>query len=223
MNECNTLNIWNLLKNKYDFCHEDAFELLSYLEDGGTSDVKLARHKKTNILCALKVIRKSRIRHQLQNVTRECEILKICNSTFIVDLYGIFKTSNQIFFVLEYCAGAELTVHLQRKRGKFSNVMVQFYSAEIICALEYLHSKNVVYRDLKPENIVIDMYGHAKICDFGYSKILQNPNDRTWTFCGTPDYMSPEQHKKSWSWPSDRLVEFWCFSISNVHKPIPFS
>ena len=53
-----------------------------------------------------------------------------------------------------------------------------------------MHEKNIVYRDLKPENLLIDKEGHMKIADFGFAKKLTN--DRTFTLCGTPEYLAPE-------------------------------
>jgi len=72
---------------------------------------------------------------------------------------------------------------------KLTSDQAKFYAAEIVVALEYLHSKNILYRDLKPENILIDREGHVRISDFGFGKVV---TDVTWTLCGTPDYLAPE-------------------------------
>lgn len=57
--------------------------------------------------------------------------------------------------------------------------------------LEYLHSKNIVYRDLKPENILMNEDGYLKLCDFSFAKNLEN-SSKTYTLCGTPEYIAPE-------------------------------
>lgn len=71
----------------------------------------------------------------------------------------------------------------------FNSPTANFYAREIILAIEYLHSLNIIYRDLKPENLLLDADGHLKITDFGFCKKLK---ERTWTICGTSEYLAPE-------------------------------
>lgn len=110
--------------------------------------------------------------------------------------------------MLEYCPGGELFFQLQKWKKEqvdstqridetssdrcFTEDMSRFYLAEIVLAMEYLHHKGVLYRDLKPENVLIDAEGHIKLADFGISKVGLGPRDRTYTLCGSPEYMSPE-------------------------------
>jgi serine/threonine protein kinase SCH9 len=80
-----------------------------------------------------------------------------------------FQNPKCLYLVMEFVNGGELFYHLQLS-GKFKENRAKFYMAECVLALEYLHSKGVVYRDAKPENILIDSDGHIKLTDFGLSK-----------------------------------------------------
>lgn len=78
-----------------------------------------------------------------------------------------------LYMLLDYVPGGELFSYL-RNRGRFSNNTGLFYSAEIVCAIEYLHAREIVYRDLKPENILLDREGHIRLTDFGFAKKLSD-------------------------------------------------
>lgn len=85
--------------------------------------------------------------------------------------------------------------------------MAKFYAAEVTLALEYLHSRNIIYRDLKPENLLLDRHGHLKITDFGFAKRVP---DKTWTLCGTPDYLAPEVVSNK---GYNKSVDWWSLGI----------
>ena len=108
--------------------------------------------------------------------------------------------------LFEYICGGELFSRL-RKEGRFSNDIALFYTTEIVLVFEYLHQKGISYRDLKPENLLIDRQGHIKITDFGFAKYVQ---DRTYTLCGTPEYLAPEIiQSKGHGMP----VDWWALGI----------
>ena len=104
--------------------------------------------------------------------------------------------------LFEYIQGGELFSRL-RKEGRFANDVCLFYATEILTALIYMHKVQIVYRDLKPENLLISKDGHVKITDFGFAKKIGN--GKTYTLCGTPEYLAPEIIKGS--------VDWWAYGI----------
>lgn len=93
-----------------------------------------------------------------------------------------FQTADKLYLGLPYTNGGELFHHLQNE-GRFSETRSRFYAAELLCALEHLHSFHVIYRDLKPENILLDYNGHIALCDFGLCKLNMSESDRTNSEC----------------------------------------
>ena len=140
----------------------------------------------------MKILKKSDIikQKQVDHVYSEFNILSMLKHPFIVQLLGFnFEDPKYIYFILEYIQGGELFT-LLRTKGSFPVPQTKFYIAHIITIFEYLHSKNIVYRDLKPENILINKNGYLKLTDFGFAKQLEN--EKTYTLCGTPEYLAPE-------------------------------
>uniref|UniRef100_A0A8D2ZP04 non-specific serine/threonine protein kinase n=1 Tax=Scophthalmus maximus TaxID=52904 RepID=A0A8D2ZP04_SCOMX len=103
----------------------------------------------------------------------------------------------------------QLFFHLSRERV-FTEDRARFYGAEIVSALEYLHSRDVVYRDLKLENLMLDKDGHMKITDFGLCKEGITPDATMKTFCGTPEYLAPEVLEDN---DYGRAVDWWGLGV----------
>lgn len=169
------------------------FELLKVVGKGSFGKVMQVRKKDTGRIYALKTIRKAHIisRSEVAHTLAERSVLSQINNPFIVPLKFTFQSPEKLYFVLAFVNGGELFHHLQKEQ-RFDINRSRFYTAELLCALECLHGFNVIYRDLKPENILLDYSGHIALCDFGLCKLDMKDEDRTNTFCGTPEYLAPE-------------------------------
>eukprot|EP00484_Ammonia_sp_Unknown_P005059 CAMPEP_0197075146 /NCGR_PEP_ID=MMETSP1384-20130603/211462_1 /TAXON_ID=29189 /ORGANISM="Ammonia sp." /LENGTH=576 /DNA_ID=CAMNT_0042513989 /DNA_START=108 /DNA_END=1838 /DNA_ORIENTATION=- len=178
-------------------CVVDDFVLLKVLGKGSFGKVLLVRKKDDNKIFAMKCLKKQRVfqRHQVEHTKTERRVLGYLNHPFLVSLHYAFQTDQKLFLVLDYAAGGELFFHLS-KAGRFTEDRTRYYIAEIVLAMEYLHSKDIIYRDLKPENILLDSDGHVKITDFGLCKENVPDNVSAHSFCGTPEYLAPEILRK---------------------------
>lgn len=122
-------------------------------------------------------------------INNEKNILKRLNHPFIGKFFGSFQTDASLYFVMEYIRGGDLRNFMDHK-GKFTEEWTKLYIAELVLALEYLHSNKIIYRDMKPNNIMVDDNLHIKLIDFGLSKIMIS--EYAGTLCGTPAYIAPE-------------------------------
>jgi len=171
----------------------DDFELITVIGKGSFGKVMQVRKRDTSRIYALKTIRKMHIvnRNEITHTLAERLVLAQVNCPFIVPLKFSFQSEQKLYLVLAFVNGGELFHHLQREQ-RFNEERARFYSAELLLALEHLHELDVVYRDLKPENILLDFTGHIALCDFGLCKLNMKADDKTNTFCGTPEYLAPE-------------------------------
>lgn len=184
------------------------FQILKTLGTGSFGRVHLIRSTINGGYYALKVLKKSTVvkLKQVEHTEDERLMLSIVSHPFIVRLWGTFQDSQNLFMVMDFIEGGEL-FSLLRRSHRFPEPVAKFYAAEVCLALEYFHSKDIVYRDLKPENILLDRNGHIKITDLGFAKYVP---DVTYTLCGTPDYIAPEVINTK---PYNKSVDWWSFGI----------
>ena len=127
----------------------DDFQILRRIGQGSFGQVFRVRKRDTKRIYAMKVIRKSSLNSPealAQVVTERTVLAKTNDCPFLVGLKFSFQSAEELFLVMDYKGGGEVFQHLQRDGGRFGEDKVRFYVAEIILALEFLHSKNIVYR-----------------------------------------------------------------------------
>jgi len=160
------------------------------LGTGSFGRVRLVQWLQDNEFYALKILKKSEVIYlkQVDHVKTEKKILEEISHPFVVNLIGSAMDDLNLYLLLEYVIGGEFFSHL-RKAGRFPNDTSRFYGAEVASVFDHLHQKTIIYRDLKPENLLLNEKGHCKVTDFGFAKKVEY---RTWTLCGTPEYLAPE-------------------------------
>ncbi|XP_017392738.1 ribosomal protein S6 kinase alpha-4 isoform X1 [Cebus imitator] len=194
------------------------FELLKVLGTGAYGKVFLVRKAgghDAGKLYAMKVLRKAALvqRAKTQEHTRtERSVLELVRQApFLVTLHYAFQTDAKLHLILDYVSGGEMFTHLYQ-RQYFKEAEVRVYGGEIVLALEHLHKLGIIYRDLKLENVLLDSEGHIVLTDFGLSKeFLTEEKERTFSFCGTIEYMAPEIIRSKAG--HGKAVDWWSLGI----------
>ncbi|XP_040198547.1 protein kinase C delta type-like [Rana temporaria] len=156
------------------------------------------------------VSKKLLIKDDPASVLIERKVLEMVEcSIYCTHLYGAFQTDNYLFFVIEYLSGGELRKMITNKQT-VSITNIRHMAVELLCGLQFLHSKGVVHRDLKPENILLDEKGHVNIADFGLAVTNMTGNKKETERAGTDRYMAPEVHESE---PYDRMADYFSLGI----------
>ncbi|KAI8006233.1 putative serine/threonine protein kinase IRE [Camellia lanceoleosa] len=181
------------------------FEIIKPISRGAFGRVFLARKRATGDLFAIKVLKKADMicKNAVESILAERDILISVRNPFVVRFFYSFTCRENLYLVMEYLNGGDL-YSLLRNLGCLDEDMARVYIAELVLALEYLHSLSVIHRDLKPDNLLIGPDGHIKLTDFGLSKVglISSTDDfsgppvskqrQKQSVVGTPDYLAPE-------------------------------
>ncbi|XP_057952775.1 probable serine/threonine protein kinase IRE [Malania oleifera] len=160
------------IKGSKDRTSIEDFEIIKPISRGAFGRVFLARKRATGDLFAIKVLKKADMirKNAVESILAERNILISVRNPFVVRFFYSFTCRENLYLVMEYLNGGDL-YSLLRNLGCLDEDMTRVYIAELVLALEYLHSLNVIHRDLKPDNLLIGPDGHIKLTDFGLSKV----------------------------------------------------
>jgi len=207
----------------------ESFVTLRILGRGGFGAVSACKKVDTGRLYAMKVMDKRRIQSKRAEslVLNERAILAKTHSPFVVGLRYAFQTPTELMLVQDLMAGGDLAFHIAASPDRcLPEERARFYAAQIVLALDHLHSNRIVYRDLKPDNIMLDEEGNVALADLGLATILPR-SGFTQGRCGTRGYWAPEMiHKPGGSrQPYAYSVDWWslgCVLYEMLHGVCPF-
>jgi len=159
---------------------------------GAFGKVNLGLHKLSGRIVAIKTFNKSKLNSNSSkyNIYQETNLMKNLNHKNVIKIYEIFESTKYIFIIMENVCGGDLLTFL-RKRTKINEIVAKFLFKQLIEAIKYIHSRNVIHRDIKLDNILIDLDNSIKICDFGVGKKIKK-GQVLFDQCGTPAYIAPE-------------------------------
>ncbi|XP_076149608.1 rho-associated protein kinase 1 isoform X1 [Alosa pseudoharengus] len=169
------------------------YEVVKVIGRGAFGEVQLVRHKATQKVYAMKLLSKFEMikRSDSAFFWEERDIMAFANSSWVVQLFYAFQDDRYLYMVMEYMPGGDL-VNLMSNYD-VPEKWARFYTAEVVLALDGIHSMGFIHRDVKPDNMLLDKSGHLKLADFGTCmKMNKDGMVRCDTAVGTPDYISPE-------------------------------
>ncbi|OAA61060.1 Protein kinase-like domain protein [Niveomyces insectorum RCEF 264] len=167
------------------------FRLLRVVGRGAFGKVRIVERKDTGLAFALKYIRKDEVvrSESVRNIIRERRMLEHVNHPFICNLRYSFQDIEYMYLVVDLMSGGDLRFHISRKT--FTEEAVQFWIAELGCALRYVHSQGIIHRDVKPDNVLLDSDGHVHLTDFNVASDVVSGRILT-SKSGTLAYLAPE-------------------------------
>ena len=146
--------------------------------------------------------------HYIQN---EMEALKRVSkrSHYIHNLLYFYEQcspTNLTHLVFEFVGGGELVKHIQ-SNGLLEVGVIKLYTLQLYSALQCVHSQYILHRDVKPSNLLLTTTGNIKLTGFSLAKIV---HDRTYSLCGTAQYIAPEMLQRD---GYSRSVDWWSFGV----------
>ena len=187
--------------------------MTNYLSEQGFHDPYDNLTPEMNGIFALKVMRKTEIVRlkQVDHAKNESLIHSKMRHPFVATLFHRFTDERNLNLLLEFVQCGNLCT-LIRKNSRLPNEAARFFAAQVVMAMQYLHSEHVTFRDLNSDNVMLDAGCYVKLVDFGLAKVMNfdDPEARTWTLCGKPEYIAPEIITSK---GHSREVDWWALGV----------
>lgn len=170
------------------------YQVLNLLGKGGFACVYRARSNKTGQEVAIKMIDKKLMKAagMVARVKKEVEIHSRLKHPSILELYNYFEDTNYVYLVLEMCHNGEFQRYLRTESRVLTEAEARKVMRQVVEGMLYLHSHGILHRDLTLSNLLLTRDMNTKIADFGLATQLTEPEEKHFTMCGTPNYISPE-------------------------------
>ena len=159
---------------------------------GAFGTAVLYRKRTDGLLVVLKEININDLNaNERQSAINEVKVLSILNHQNIISYYNSFESNGDVYIEMEYADAGTLSEFLSRLSAPLNEYEILLIFRQIVCAISYLHSNNILHRDIKTDNIFLNKEGYIKLGDFGISKMLNTKREAE-SVVGTPYYISPE-------------------------------
>ncbi|KAM4678012.1 serine/threonine-protein kinase 32A [Discoglossus pictus] len=190
------------------------FEILRAIGKGSFGKVCIVQKNDTKKMYAMKYMNKQKCveRNEVRNVFKELQIMQGLEHPFLVNLWYSFQDEEDMFMVVDLLLGGDLRYHLQQN-VRFTEASVKLFICELVLALDYLQSRDIIHRDIKPDNILLDEQGHVHITDFNIATLV-NKGTKVITVAGTKPYMAPEMFYPRGQISYTFSVDWWSLGVT---------
>ena len=168
---------------------DEVFQKLEILGQGSFGIVYKCVHRDSGNIVAAKIMN---VEEEVESFKKEVDILKECESPYIIKFYGCYAKKGEIWIIIEYCDSGSVLDLMRAVPCTFDEYQIASIIEMVLLGLNFLHEKKKIHRDVKCGNILLNRDGYAKLGDFGVSTSLATSLSRRVSKIGSPYWMSPE-------------------------------